>query len=161
MGTSHLQHASGAPTTLWSFAGDWALTREVRHRGGGVDRMTGICSFRKSGAQLIQQETGWLETAGGRFQATRTYIWAEANGQLDVFFDDMRPFHSIPLGVSAPETVHLCPPDRYQVRYDFSDWPNWQSVWTVEGPRKAYRMESRFTPQLAIAETAVHNAPNR
>ncbi|MEM7719719.1 MAG: DUF6314 family protein, partial [Pseudomonadota bacterium] len=45
-----------------------------------------------------------------------------------------------------PETVHLCPPDRYHVAYDFSSWPEWRTVWSVEGPRKTYRMSSHFAP---------------
>lgn len=99
--------------------------------------------------RLVQDETGHLETAGGRFEATRRYVWTENNGQLDVYFDDMRPFHSVPLGAERPETVHLCPPDRYHVAYDFSAWPAWKAVWTVEGPRKGYRMVSSYAPQLA------------
>ncbi len=84
---------------------------------------------------------------------------------MEVSFADMRPFHSIPLGEINPEATHLCPPDRYHVAYDFCGWPNWQTIWTVEGPRKDYRMESRFTPKevgghLAEAHAAVHNSAN-
>ena len=60
----------------------------------------------------------------------------------------MRPFHSVQLGVEHPETVHLCPPDRYAVVYDFGGWPKWSTVWTVEGPKKNYRMESHFSPEV-------------
>ena len=137
------------------------MTRKIRHNSGGMDRLTGTCVFSKSGPRLIQEERGWLETAEGRFEASRRYIWAEANGRLDVSFEDMRPFHSVPLGEARPETVHLCPPDRYQVAYDFTNWPEWRTVWSVEGPRKAYRMVTVFAPNLASAEPAVHNASNR
>ena len=160
MGTSHLHAASSGPTSLWSFAGEWRLSRDIHHGSGVIDRLTGTCLFSKSGPRLVQDEQGWLETADGRFEATRRHVWAEVNGRLDISFADMRPFHSIPLGDARPETVHLCPPDRYQVAYDFSAWPEWRTVWTVEGPRKAYRMESVFSPYLASAEPAVHNADN-
>ncbi len=146
MGTSHLKAAAPGPSSLWSFAGAWALERVIRHGDGRTDRLSGTCRFTRSGPRLLQDEDGWLETAEGRFQATRRYIRAEAGGRLDVHFDDMRPFHSIPLGEERPETVHLCPPDRYQVAYEFSDWPVWRTIWTVEGPRKSYQMESRFSP---------------
>lgn len=108
--------------------------------------MQGTCTFTRSGPRLIQDERGFLETGEGRFEATRRYVWTEAQGRLDVHFDDMRPFHSIPLGVARPETTYLCPPDRYSVSYDFSRWPDWQSTWTVEGPRKSYVMTNRFSP---------------
>ncbi len=132
------------PTSLFSFVGVWDLSREIRHADGRIDRLTGKCKFTRSGPQLLQDEWGWLETASGRFRATRRYVWKEAESQLNVYFKDMRPFHNVPLGVERPEAIHLCPPDRYEVAYDFSDWPVWGTVWTVEGPSKAYEMESRF-----------------
>ncbi|MEM7719536.1 MAG: DUF6314 family protein, partial [Pseudomonadota bacterium] len=146
MGTSHLHDAPAGPSSIWSFAGDWTLQRRIDHSDGRVDHLSGTCRFERAGPRLIQDELGWLETSTGRFQATRRYVWTEAGGRLDVFFDDMRPFHAIPLGEVRPETVHLCPPDRYHVAYDFSSWPEWRTVWSVEGPRKTYRMSSHFAP---------------
>ncbi len=77
-------------------------------------------------------------------KATRRYVWASAGNSVEVAFEDMRPFHSIPLGTPTPGTTCLCPPDRYEVSYDFSAYPEWTSTWDVEGPRKAYRMISTF-----------------
>ena len=34
----------------------------------------------------------------------------------------------------------------YRVRYDFSDWPDWRTIWHVTGPRKAYEMVSHYAP---------------
>lgn len=162
MGTSTLtSNGSSGPGSLWAFVGVWSLEREIHHGDGRIDRLTGQCRFTRSGPKVLQDETGWLETEQGRFQASRRYVWKEAKNGLQVYFADMRPFHSIPLGVAHPEAVHLCPPDRYQVAYDFIDWPRWRTVWTVEGPRKAYRMETVFSPYLASAEPEVHNASNR
>jgi hypothetical protein len=149
------------PASLWAFQGEWTLDRTITHADGHRDRMTGSARFHASGARLVQDETGWLEANGARLQATRRYIWAETDGRLDVYFSDMRPFHTIPLGAEAPETVHLCPPDLYQVAYDFADWPVWRTVWQVDGPRKAYRMQSTFHPAgdaalLARRGAAVH-----
>jgi len=76
--------------------------------------------------------------------ATRRYIWSSADGRLDVAFDDMRPFHSVPLGLGQHETVHLCDPDRYQVRYELAHFPDWVTHWRVEGPRKNYSMQTRY-----------------
>lgn len=160
-----MNDAGGGPGSLWALAGRWSLDRTIRHGDGRVDRMTGDCTFTRTGPRLVQDEVGWLETTEGLFQATRRYIWAERGGWLDVHFADMRPFHTFPVGDSRPETVHLCPPDRYQVAYDFTEWPIWRTVWTVEGPRKDYCMESVFTPtsnsaELASDNAAVHKSPD-
>lgn len=134
------------PSSLFSFVGSWDLTREIRHEDGRVNHMTGTCTFTRSGPRLLQDEWGWLETEEGRFQASRRYIWKEAERALDVFFADMRPFHSIPLSVPRPQATHVCPPDTYRVAYEFADWPVWHATWSVSGPCKAYVMESRFCP---------------
>lgn len=132
--------------SLWALAGNWTLSREISHEDGRVDRLEGACTFKRSGPRLIQDEQGTLVTADGQFEATRRYIWREEGGRLDVFFADMRPFHSIPQNIDRPETTYLCPPDRYQVSYDFSQWPEWKSVWRVEGPRKDYTMTNVYSP---------------
>ncbi len=129
--------------------GDWSLSRRIVHGDGREDRFEGRCVFSKSGPRLIQYESGVLETAEGRFEGTRRYVWTEGAGQLQVHFEDMRPFHSVPLGVQRPEATYLCPPDRYGVSYDFTRWPDWESVWQVEGPRKDYVMTNRFMPEGA------------
>ena len=126
--------------------GDWRLRREVRHASGQVDKLLGICRFTRSGLRLIQEERGTLETAQGRFEATRRYVWAETDGELQVFFEDMRPFLSIPKAVPMPQATHFCDPDRYDVVFDFTLWPSWETVWRVEGPRKGYVMTSHFAP---------------
>lgn len=131
---------------LSGVVGNWSLSRRITHADGREDRFDGTCVFKRSGPRVIQDEVGVLETAEGRFEGTRRYVWAEAKGRLDVHFDDMRPFHSVPLGVARPEATHLCPPDRYEVRYDFTAWPDWTSIWHVEGPRKDYVMTNWFSP---------------
>ena len=126
--------------------GRWMLTREIRHSDGRIDRFKGEALFHRSGPRLLQDEDGWLTSAGAALpmRATRRYVWSAVGNRLDVAFDDMRPFHSIPLEVARPGTTYLCPPDRYEVTYDFQDFPAWNTVWTVEGPRKKYQMTSEF-----------------
>ena len=145
------ENEAKGPSGLSAFLGTWEITREIAHADGSVQRLAGRVRFHRSGGQVIQDEEGDLELAPGRpaLRATRRYLWRQEKGRLDCSFADNRPFHSVPLGVLRPETTYLCPPDRYHVAYDFADWPRWTSVWRVEGPRKDYRMETRFRPLRA------------
>ena len=122
--------------------GVWDLVREVRHGDGTVDRMVGTCRFTSTDAGFLQEEDGILETAQGRFHATRRYYWAEAGDVAQVFFEDMRPFLEFPLASPKPRAVHRCDPDRYEAVFDFTLWPDWTAEWTVTGPRKRYVMSS-------------------
>ena len=130
--------------SLWALEGRWRLEREITHGDGSVNQLTGVAQFSRSGHRLVQDETGTLVLGTQALKASRRYIWTAAEGRLDVYFDDMRPFHTVPLGVERHETVHLCDPDRYAVRYDFTGWPNWHACWHVEGPRKDYVMTSQY-----------------
>ena len=95
---------------------------------------------------MIQDEQGRLKTADGQFEARRRYVWTETEGWLQIHFEDMRPFVAFPKQVPQPQATHLCDPDRYEVTFDFALWPNWETVWTVKGPRKSYVMRSLFEP---------------
>ncbi|NNE87743.1 MAG: trigger factor [Silicimonas sp.] len=132
--------------SLWALEGHWRLSRMIRHGDGSENRLTGNAHFRRSGARLIQDEEGTLVMGNQTMKATRRYIWTAQKGRLDVFFDDMRPFHTVLLGVATHQTVHLCDPDRYEVLYDFTDWPRWSARWQVEGPKKNYVMTSTYAP---------------
>ena len=135
---------SGLPS-LWALEGRWVLTRVISHSDGHEDLLTGQTTFRRSGRRLVSEETGVLTVGDQTLEARQTYVWTDAGSRIDVFFHDQRPFHSVPLGDPAPETVHLCAPDRYHVAYDFARWPDWSTTWRVEGPRKDYEMVSHYT----------------
>lgn len=133
--------------SLAALEGRWSMARDISHEDGRRDHFEGHCVFHRSGTRLVQDEEGVLVPGGGGtpMKATRRYIWSADAGRIDVAFGDMRPFHSIPFGVESHETTYLCPPDRYQVSYDFKGFPDWVSVWSVEGPRKLYRMKTKFS----------------
>jgi len=133
--------------SLAALEGRWLMVRMIEHADGRRDVFEGESFFHRSGPRLLQDETGVLTPARGghALKATRRYVWSGGGARIDVAFGDMRPFHSVPVGVSTYETAYLCPPDRYEVFYDFNDFPNWSTVWSVEGPRKDYRMETRFS----------------
>lgn len=139
-----------APGSLWSFEGRWRLDRRIAHASGqGNATLSGETRFTRSGQTLVQEDSGTLVidgAAGAGMQARRRYLWRAEGGWIAISFDDGRPFHAIPLGVTDPEATHLCSPDRYEVRYDFGRWPDWTAIWRVTGPRKDYVMTSQYAP---------------
>ncbi len=126
--------------------GRWRLTRLIVHQDGTENRFDGTAVFSRSGKRLVHDEEGTLSGLPGQpaLKATRRYVWTLENGRIEVLFGDMRSFHTIPIGVAHPETTYLCPPDRYEVSYDFDDLRAWKSVWRVDGPKKSYVMESLY-----------------
>ncbi|WP_315899499.1 DUF6314 family protein [Roseovarius atlanticus] len=129
---------------LADFEGAWRLERDVVHAGAAPARFEGEARLVPGQGGLVYREAGVLSMAGQPpMRAERGYLWrARDGGGIDVMFEDGRFFHSITEGGAAE---HWCDPDMYEVRYDFADWPDWSARWQVCGPRKAYRMVSRFT----------------
>ncbi|TCP25504.1 DUF6314 family protein [Rhodovulum adriaticum] len=132
---------------LAEFAGRWAVARRIEdRRAGQVVHFTGWAAFRPDAAGLIYDEEGTLDVPGqAPMAATRRYLWQSAPGGIDVFFADGRFFHAIAPG-HTPCARHDCPPDTYDVSYDFTAWPTWRAVWNVIGPRKDYRMITDYSP---------------
>ncbi|KFE34410.1 DUF6314 family protein [Thioclava atlantica] len=130
---------------LSDFAGEWALTREIRHADGSEARFEGAARFVPEGEGLLYLEEGALILPGGqRMRAERRYLWRTEGGRIAVFFEDGRPFHSF--APDAPEAAHWCDPDDYRVTYEFAHWPDWRAEWRVRGPRKDYVMISDYRP---------------
>ncbi|SDD60833.1 hypothetical protein SAMN05421538_10239 [Paracoccus isoporae] len=131
------------------FLGHWHLTREIS--GGG--RFDGVAVIAPDGAGgAVYDEEGVLSLPGQPpFQATRRYLWRQEGDGIAVCFADGRFFHRFDPAMPAPQARHLCPPDLYDVTYDFTDWPRWSALWRVEGPRKSYVMRSDY---VAAALTA-------
>jgi hypothetical protein len=75
--------------------------------------------------------------------ASRDYLWREGSGGIAVLYGDGRPFHVIGPG-KVVQALHECPPDRYEVTYNFTRWPEWRMIWKVAGPRKDYVSISDF-----------------
>lgn len=136
----------GGLTSLAALEGLWRLDREILHGNGARHAFKGTARFRWQGPNLVQDEEGVLSglPGGAGVKATRRYLWQESDRMVEVLFDDLRPFHAIPLNAERPEATHLCSPDTYHVAYDFDLPVAWQARWSVEGPRKSYVMESRF-----------------
>jgi len=116
------------------------------HRADTTARLTGEARIARSGVTLVYDETGTLHLPGQAtpLHATRRYLMARSGRELVVRFVDGRPFHRIDLTDATPTARHACDPDEYAVTYDFSNWPDWSTVWTVTGPRKDYTMTSQY-----------------
>ena len=115
------------------------------HRAGSTGRLEGTAVFTPDDPGLLYHETGTLTLPGQPpFHAERRYRWRQGDDGLVVEFDDGRFFHVI--DPAAPDARHWCDPDTYDVTYEFGFWPDWQSVWTVSGPRKAYQMTTTYRP---------------
>ncbi|TNF64106.1 MAG: trigger factor [Rhodobacteraceae bacterium] len=125
---------------LADFEGTWTLSRRIIHEDGPVAAFEGEARWQPSGGGLDYSETGQLRMPGhAPINATRRYRWEEG---LRVFFEDGRFFHAVP--ARGGQAHHWCDPDDYRVTYDFADWPVFTTTWAVRGPRKAYRMISRY-----------------
>ena len=124
--------------------GHWRLSRVIRDaRAGITGRFEGACVWRPDARGLVQEETGLLHYgAAPPMQAARRYLWRAEGAELQVFFDDGRPFHIVPRG--GAEALHDCPPDIYRVRYDFDDAAEFRTSWHVTGPRKDAVIDSHF-----------------
>ena len=108
-------------------------------------RFVGTALLTGDDPALIYHEQGQLSVGQGpALAASRHYNWHAEGSDIAVYFDDGRPFHRFdPLAPSA-NALHICPPDCYEVWYDFTTWPDWSSRWQVQGPRKHYQMETWF-----------------
>lgn len=130
------------PRRLRDFHGVWTLDREIVHADGRRALVAGVSDWQPEGPGLAQQEQGEMRMQGHRpLSVTRRYLWRR--GPL-VRFADGRFFHHVPPLGGA--TAHWCDPDQYDGQYDFTGWPAFSVTWRVRGPRKDYRMVTRYAP---------------
>lgn len=131
------------PRRLQDFEGAWGFTREVVEADGRRVTVTGRALWMSDDAGLAYTETGEMRIAGhAPMQVERRYHWGS---DLAVTFDDGRFFHHVP--PKGGETAHWCDPDQYDGFYDFGNWPEFTVTWRVHGPRKEYRMVTRYRPE--------------
>ena len=134
--------------TLKDFEGCWQIERQIQDRlTGRIGRLQGRAEFYPDEMGLTYDETGLLEFPGHpKLNASQRYLWRANGDRISVHFADGRNFHLIDITNAQPQAVHDCPPDWYNVRYDFAAWPNWNATWDVTGPRKDYRSVTKFHP---------------
>jgi len=132
------------PERIEDFAGSWRLSKVITDRDGPEARFEGRAEVTGQGTNWTYAETGTLTFAGGAsLQAERRYLWTPVAGGIETAFDDGRPFHLMLFAGGAAH--HDCPPDSYDVTYDFTGWPlTWTAHWHVTGPRKDYDMACHY-----------------
>lgn len=153
-----------AALRLQHFAGRWRIARRIKDALGPDAQFDGEANFAREGAALLLTEAGQMRIGAQSFAATRRYLWRQGAGSvIDVLFDDGRYFHSFDAAMPEPAAHHDCPPDVYDVGYDFTGLsdaagptglsgltgsapaPQWHARWRVTGPRKDYVMTSTYT----------------
>lgn len=129
---------------LLNLEGRWRVLRDIDDRLAGLTgQFEGEALWSLDTDGLVQTETGVMTYGTAPpMQATRRYLWREDAGGLHVFFDDGRPFHTVP--PPGKEALHDCPPDTYRVRYSFAA-DTFTTIWHVTGPRKDAVLSSVFT----------------
>ncbi len=132
--------------TLDDFLGEWSIERQIDDRRAGAPAsFSGTARFDPAESGLLYCETGQLFLPNAPpLAASRRYLWRQAEGRIHVLFEDGRAFHDFSPNFTVSAAGHSCDPDRYDVSYDFSDWPAWHCRWRVNGPRKDYVMDSRY-----------------
>ena len=123
------------------FVGVWNITRQIiDHRTAQVLQGAGRATI----ADGVYREHITLTLANGTtVDGTRTYLWRDGAGGIEISFEDGRPFHVI--GFDTAHVQHGCPPDQYDGHYDFTAFPVWTTLWRVKGPRKDYEMTTRYS----------------
>jgi hypothetical protein len=134
---------------LDDFDGFWLLRKDIADlltREAGT--FVGRAEFRREGEVLAYREDGQLTLGSSApVLAQRRYLWRKTVDGIAVDYADGRAFHGF--GPGALAAVHLCDPDRYEVAYDFAEWPRWTAEWGVTGPRKDYRMVCAYRRESA------------
>lgn len=138
---------------LAALAGDWILERTVESADPGqCGSLSGQATFAPGGeGRLAYREDGLLTLGAGSFRAERRYLFAARPDGFAVLFDERPPrlFHEIALVPEAKETLagsaeHRCGADLYVSRYRFGPDGGFVVEHRVAGPRKDYRIESRY-----------------
>lgn len=130
---------------LADLEGRWQITRSIEDRRADLTGVfEGEAVWAPDAEGLIQTEVGTLRYGTATpMQATRRYLWRGQDADLNVFFHDGRPFHTVP--EAGKEALHDCPPDTYRVRYTFTDPESFATRWHVTGPRKDAVLSTVFT----------------
>ena len=130
------------------FTGLWHIRRDIfDFDSQWSGRFTGQGIFQPTETnRRAYAEEGSLQFAGlHSVKATRRYGYdIVSKSRVEVRFEDGRFFHHFDPAGQEAWAEHLCDADLYEVRYLFDAEDHWRAEWRVEGPRKNYRMVTRY-----------------
>ena len=128
------------------FAGAWDLQREIEDRRAGQrGQLVGWALFKAEGGSLLYEESGDMTLGAARSRAYRRYRYLfPSPGRAEIRFEDGRLLVALDLAGGTAAASHLCGGDSYTVEVTLLEAAQWQTVWQVSGPRKDYRLVSRY-----------------
>jgi hypothetical protein len=135
-------------TDLRAFlTGAWRIARTLHDARVGQDgSLEGTAEFtpRPDGG-LNYLETGILRLGDHVGPAEQTYLYAfPTPDHAEVFRRDGSPFHALDLCTGHAEATHQCGADLYRGSFQVTGPDSWTAEWSVTGPRKDYRMLTRY-----------------
>lgn len=143
-----MEKATGADSDARAgFLGHWDVERHVHDLASAwTGRFDGRASFAPvPGGGLAYAETGLLRLGGLRMHAAQRYRFLfPAPDRVEVRFETGAPFHAFDPRAHPARADYACGGDLYEVSYFLSLPEAWRSEWRVEGPRKNYRLVTRY-----------------
>tara|TARA_B100001093_G_scaffold217192_1_gene208414 strand:+ start:794 stop:1240 length:447 start_codon:yes stop_codon:yes gene_type:complete len=133
------------------FLGYWTLDRHIDDfLFGQTGQFTGQATLVASDTEWHYFESGILTLQNQTpLKSEQRYMWSPTPNGFDIHFENGRFFHSFDLPEnsrinSSATAYHWCDPDDYNVQYNLHNFPDWSSIWQVEGPKKSYKLESKY-----------------
>jgi Family of unknown function (DUF6314) len=126
--------------------GSWRISRRIHDFRLGIrGRLEGFAVFAPAADGLVQEETGKLHFGDYQGEAMRRYRIAIGGGEAATIHQaDGSLFHALDLSSGTADVQHPCAGDHYRGRYRVLHrdcfWVNWH----VSGPRKHYRLATRY-----------------
>jgi hypothetical protein len=133
--------------TAQYLTGSWLVVRVIHDRRLlSMTAWTGTAVFSPSDDGVHYVEEGTLELDGTTLATSRSYIYRPKSARnMDVFFDDGRPFHDLDLSSGEWFPEHFCGDDVYSGEFYVVDDNTLTIIWNVTGPTKDVRIESTLT----------------
>jgi len=139
-------------TLLGSLTGSWLLRRSIDNGASMSGTATIAC---QDAGRFTYHERGRLRLADGQeIDAERRYFFEGCDGGFRVLFAESPPrlFHRVVLDRSRSSLVgegtYLCGEDRYDTHYRFDADDSFVIEHAVSGPRKHYRIETRYSRKI-------------
>ncbi len=127
--------------------GAWRVEREILDRRADlVGSFNGSVTFGPDDGGLRCREEGRMVLGGYSGLAHRDYLYGfPSPHRAEVRFADGRAFHGLDLSTGCWTAVYLCPPDRYEGRFEAQGEDRWLTIWEITGPGKAARLSRLHT----------------